>query len=911
MLALGMAQGSALRAQIIPSIGERNLGTNVGGSGSAYAITGGTQRGKNLFHSFSRFDVPPGGSAFFDGTGSSGVGSIFGRIETGPSKLAGPLGLRNWVGTNPQLMLMNPFGFLVEKGFSAAGISQLSLMATDALLFKNPSDPAVLFPFDMFITQTGLFVTNPNWANAEMVGFLMDSGSGQEGGPITVTGGGQAQKLNLVGSTVTVEGDPLKVDQARFVAQGFNGASVFDESTAFPNNFQVGNISHLGVFTAYNSSSQVGGVAAAAGFVESTAQLANLAGMGSCSGSCPAGSLQIRAALEPLDGSSAALQLIGRQTVLGPWVAANGFTSGSVTSYSSVLGGGFYTSLISLVPAPVAPAAGSATATPPIAVLDRLPRPRQELVALGPPLQQGDPPGGPGLRPPAPPNQAPPAPASGPAGPPPGLRVDPGFAPAAEVNPLAATQPLMTQFSVERLAPAQALVSLEQAEQRSSEKVAVALGLQQLDASAVPSTADVQRSLREVMAVVRSGDAQRAGTSADPGMGLLASAQTGSLIAAFGPSFNRATYTPAVLHLRYVGPGEQTASNAAGTHLDLVLITASAEPKGLRVAIRPNEFRESLQKLYGALARQEPLAVEDPQSPARSLYRQIFGPLQPLLQEQKITTLLLSADQGLQAIPYPALHDGQQFLGERYGLALTPSLNLTNLRLPLGRGGELLALGASQFDGLAPLPLVPEELRSIAAGQRSNVYLNQAFTPASLLITAADNRYRRVHVATHAEFLPGGPAQSHIYTGTGPVALREFSGLRSRRQDASLDLLSLSACRTALGDGESELGFAGLALQAGARSAMGSLWYVDDVATSAFFVQTYRLLDAGVPKAEALQLTRQAFSRGHIRLEGDRVLGAGGEVLLSGLDASQRRTAATGLSHPFFWGGIQLLGSPW
>jgi CHAT domain-containing protein len=469
----------------------------------------------------------------------------------------------------------------------------------------------------------------------------------------------------------------------------------------------------------------------------------------------------------------------------------------------------------------------------------------------------------------------------------------------------------MTQFSVERLAPAQALVSLEQAEQRSSEKVAVALGLQQLDASAVPSTADVQRSLREVMAVVRSGDAQRAGTSADPGMGLLASAQTGSLIAAFGPSFNRATYTPAVLHLRYVGPGEQTASNAAGTHLDLVLITASAEPKGLRVAIRPNEFRESLQKLYGALARQEPLAVEDPQSPARSLYRQIFGPLQPLLQEQKITTLLLSADQGLQAIPYPALHDGQQFLGERYGLALTPSLNLTNLRLPLGRGGELLALGASQFDGLAPLPLVPEELRSIAAGQRSNVYLNQAFTPASLLITAADNRYRRVHVATHAEFLPGGPAQSHIYTGTGPVALREFSGLRSRRQDASLDLLSLSACRTALGDGESELGFAGLALQAGARSAMGSLWYVDDVATSAFFVQTYRLLDAGVPKAEALQLTRQAFSRGHIRLEGDRVLGAGGEVLLSGLDASQRRTAATGLSHPFFWGGIQLLGSPW
>jgi CHAT domain-containing protein len=86
---------------------------------------------------------------------------------------------------------------------------------------------------------------------------------------------------------------------------------------------------------------------------------------------------------------------------------------------------------------------------------------------------------------------------------------------------------------------------------------------------------------------------------------------------------------------------------------------------------------------------------------------------------------------------------------------------------------------------------------------------------------------------------------------------------------------------------------------------------VDDVATSAFFVQTYRYLEAGVPKAEALQLTRQAFSRGLIRLEADRVIGASGEILLSGLDASQRRIAASGLTHPYFWGGIQLMGSPW
>jgi CHAT domain-containing protein len=288
----------------------------------------------------------------------------------------------------------------------------------------------------------------------------------------------------------------------------------------------------------------------------------------------------------------------------------------------------------------------------------------------------------------------------------------------------------------------------------------------------------------------------------------------------------------------------------------------------------------------------------------------LFRSLQPLLQTQRITTLLISADQGLQAIPYAALHDGEQFLGERYGLSLTPSLNLTNLQVPLGKGGELLALGASQFQGLAPLPLVPEELRAVAAGQKAEIHLNGAFTPAALLVSAAEPRFRRVHVATHAEFLPGGPGQSRLYTGEGSIPLRDFASLRSRRQDNPLDLISLSACRTALGDADSELGFAGLALQAGARSAIGSLWYVDDVATSAFFVHFYRQLQSGLPKAEALQATRRAFASGRVRLEGDRVV-AGQEVLLDQLSTVQQRRVSGSLSHPFFWAGIELLGTPW
>ena len=136
----------------------------------------------------------------------------------------------------------------------------------------------------------------------------------------------------------------------------------------------------------------------------------------------------------------------------------------------------------------------------------------------------------------------------------------------------------------------------------------------------------------------------------------------------------------------------------------------------------------------------------------------------------------------------------------------------------------MLAAGASEFEGLSPP--APGPLRT---GR------NRSFTPEVLLSQAADPRYERLHVATHAEFLPGGPSQAHIFTGTSAVSLQEFTRFRQQRSGSPLELSVLSACRTALSDSNSEVGFPGLALQAGSRSAIGTLWYVDDVATSAFF----------------------------------------------------------------------------
>lgn len=422
----------------------------------------------------------------------------------------------------------------------------------------------------------------------------------------------------------------------------------------------------------------------------------------------------------------------------------------------------------------------------------------------------------------------------------------------------------------------QASDQLSSSDQAATSRTASALGLEGADSELLPATPTVDE-LKTVLAQVER---------------------------------ERLAASPAVLQVRFTAMPKAQQGELDG-FLDLTLVSSKAPVQAKRVEVSRQRFAGLLKSLYRQLSRQEPMAVENPASPSRQLHALLVEPLQEALQAQQIQTLLIAADQGLQAVPFAALSDGSAYFGNRYAFGLTPSLALTSLAPASSASQRQLALGASQFDGLAPLPLVPQELQRIDASDGADRYLNADFTPQSLLDRAADQRYARVHVATHADFRPGGPANSVIHTGSGPMSMAQFARLRRERQDQPLDLVVLSACRTLLGDKDSELGFAGLALQAGARSAIGTLWYVDDVVTSAFFVQFYRFLDQGLPKAEALLRTRQLFSSGGIRLVDDQVLGAGDAPLLNELSPAQRRRITAGVQNPFFWAGIELVGSPW
>jgi len=70
-----------------------------------------------------------------------------------------------------------------------------------------------------------------------------------------------------------------------------------------------------------------------------------------------------------------------------------------------------------------------------------------------------------------------------------------------------------------------------------------------------------------------------------------------------------------------------------------------------------------------------------------------------------------------------------------------------------------------------------------------------------------------------------------------------------------VELLTLSACQTAAGDDRAALGMAGVAIKAGARSALATLWFVNDQSTAILISQFYAELhrDSSVSKAKALQ----------------------------------------------------------
>ncbi|MEM1425575.1 MAG: CHAT domain-containing protein, partial [Cyanobacteria bacterium P01_H01_bin.130] len=297
---------------------------------------------------------------------------------------------------------------------------------------------------------------------------------------------------------------------------------------------------------------------------------------------------------------------------------------------------------------------------------------------------------------------------------------------------------------------------------------------------------------------------------------------------------------------------------------------------------------------------------------AQQLYGWIIEPLREELKAQNISTLLFAPDAGLRSLPFAALHDGEEFLIEQFSIGVTPSINLTNTDYVDLRAAPVLAMGASEFTGgLSPLPAVPLELASIATSERpSQVLLNDEFTVDQLRTLRDRNPTPILHLATHGEFQTGALDNSFIqFWGDERLTLDRLRDLQLN--NPPVELLILSACRTAVGDPNAELGFAGVSVHAGVKSTLASVWYVADAGTLALMNQFYEALGDAPTKSQSLRQAQLALLRGEVRLEAG-VLSTRGQRSINLPDASiQAFGDTTDLSHPYYWSGFTIIGSPW
>ncbi|NEO53856.1 MAG: CHAT domain-containing protein [Okeania sp. SIO3B5] len=345
--------------------------------------------------------------------------------------------------------------------------------------------------------------------------------------------------------------------------------------------------------------------------------------------------------------------------------------------------------------------------------------------------------------------------------------------------------------------------------------------------------------------------------------------------------------------------------------LQLVLYTSDSDPilKTVPAANR-KQLMEVVLQLRIQITNPSRRKTQSYLPPAKKLYNWLIAPIAAELEAANIDTLLFSMDEGLRTLPVAVLHDGEQFLVEKYSLSLIPSISLMDTNYRPIQDTQVLAMGASEFTAQSALPAVPVELETISQQLwQGSQFLNQDFTRNNLLTQRQNYPYPIVHLATHAEFRPGVVSNSYIQLwGNQKLQLDEIRELGWN--DPPVELLVLSACRTAVGDKNAELGFAGLAVAAGAKSALASVWYVSDEGTLGLMTEFYSHLNNAKIKAEALRQAQLAMLRGEVvitegKLRGTAARGAVALPLELGKFENQN------LSHPYYWAGFTMVGSPW
>jgi CHAT domain-containing protein/Tfp pilus assembly protein PilF len=280
-------------------------------------------------------------------------------------------------------------------------------------------------------------------------------------------------------------------------------------------------------------------------------------------------------------------------------------------------------------------------------------------------------------------------------------------------------------------------------------------------------------------------------------------------------------------------------------------------PTGLKSVVVPVRLEVLTREVREFRRKLEKRTTREYLPHARRLYDWLIRPLESELGQTKVETLVFVPDGPLRTIPMAALHDGKQFLVAKYATAITPGLNLTDPR-PIQRDRvRVLAVGVTEaVQGFPALPNVAGELEALKdLFPTSRTLLNQQFLVSDFAAELKQAPYTILHVASHGVF-ESDPSKTFLLAFDEKLTmdrLDQLIGLFKYREEP-LELLTLSACESAAGDDRAALGLAGIAIKAGARSAVATFWQVHDQVAADLVTHFYReLQNPATSRAVALQ----------------------------------------------------------
>lgn len=347
--------------------------------------------------------------------------------------------------------------------------------------------------------------------------------------------------------------------------------------------------------------------------------------------------------------------------------------------------------------------------------------------------------------------------------------------------------------------------------------------------------------------------------------------------------------------------------------LELIITTPDSPP--LRRTV--NIPREQLNQLIIDFRQ----AVQDPNTdavtPAHKLYQQLIEPLEADLTSANTQTIIYAPDGALRYVPLAALHDGNQWLAQRFRVNNITAASLQELvtqppvqpRVLAGafadpRLSYPISIGqrTTTFSGL---PYTADEVDALKSNMpQTTAFLNQAFNKAA--IESNLSGYNILHFATHAAVVPGDASESFILFGdSSRLTLRQVEELSL----ADIDLVVLSACETGLGgfdnNGEQILGLGYQFQNRGARAVIASLWQVSDGGTQILMAAFYTALKTGMTKAEALRQAQIALITGDFSAVGR----SRGTIMVVNTETGLPPQISNNLNHPYYWSPFILIGN--